>query len=60
MKSSKGADRGDGVLIHRGNKDLRKLTCPKCRGVAIVARTSDGRQVTRCSRCGAEFVSKPM
>jgi ribosomal protein S27E len=60
MKHTGGADRGDGVIIHRGNRDLRKITCPKCRGLATVTRTADGHAVTKCHTCGAEYVSKPM
>ncbi len=60
MKHTGGADRGDGVIIQRGNRDLRKITCPKCRGTATVTRSTDGRAVTKCHSCGAEYVSKPL
>lgn len=60
MKSTNGVDRGDGIIINRGNKDLRKLTCPRCRGTATASRSVNGRMVTKCHRCGTEFSSKPL
>ena len=59
-RKDSGADRGDGVLIHRGNKDLRKITCPKCKGVATQTRSTDGTIVTKCHTCGNEYVTRQM
>lgn len=58
MKHAGGADRGDGVIICRGNKDLRKITCPRCHSVATTTRTADGKVVARCHGCGAVFSTK--
>lgn len=59
-KRTRGADRGDGIIIHRGNRDLRKITCPKCHTIATMTKTASGKTVIKCHGCGCEFTTTQM
>jgi hypothetical protein len=50
-----------GVTYYKSSGGTRKFICPRCsRGVAVLTRTREGRQVRKCNVCGSSFGSQKL
>ena len=47
------------VVLKSDQQSLRSMRCPQCHGAANAVALPNGKQVCRCSACGAQFSASP-
>lgn len=48
-------DSGVVVVKTSAVQGMRQMRCPRCQNMAGPVKTGNGKVVTRCATCGAEF-----